>query len=140
MILLDTNVISEFTKPRPDPAVKQWYLANADNCWLASIALGEMAFGIARLDPGARRSGLEVQLTDWRIAFAARTLGFQASTALIYGKVLATAQKVGRPMSVIDAQIAAIAIEHGFALATSNVSDFTTTDLKLLNPWLSSTL
>jgi len=135
VILLDTNVMSEFARPAPDPAVEAWYLANADQCWLAAIAIGEMAFGIAKLQPGARRSKLESQLADWRIAYAARTHGFHASTAMIYGTVMATARRAGRPMSATDAQIAAIAIEHDCALATRNIADFELAGVALVNPW-----
>lgn len=135
MILLDTNVMSEFTKASPDPVVEAWYLANAGECWLASIALGEMAFGIAKLEPGARRSRLENQLADWRIAYAARTHSFHASTAMIYGAIMAKARRAGRPMSATDAQIAAVASEHDFALATRNVRDFAATRLTLIDPW-----
>ena len=135
MILLDTNVMSEFAKPAPDPAVASWYLSHAGECWLASVALGEMAYGIAKLEPGSRRSRLENQLTDWRIAFAARTHGFQGSTAMLYGSIMAQAQRAGRPMSVPDAQIAAIAAEHGAALATRNARDFEATGVALVDPW-----
>ena len=135
MILLDTNVMSEFARPRPDSAVEAWYLTNADQCWLASIAIGEMAFGIAKLEPGARRSKLESQLADWRIAYAARTHGFHASTAMIYGSVMAKARRAGRPMSATDAQIAAIAIEHDCALATRNIGDFEPSGVALVDPW-----
>lgn len=135
MILLDTNVMSEFARPAPDPAVESWYLSHAGECWLASVALGEMAYGIAKLEPGGRRSRLENQLTDWRIAFAARTHGFHASTAMLYGSIMAQAKQAGRPMSITDAQIAAIAAEHGAALATRNLRDFATTGVVLIDPW-----
>lgn len=135
MILLDTNVMSEFARPAPDPAVELWYLANATDCWLSSVALGEMAYGVAKINPGTRRSRLEAQLADWRIAYGTRVHGFHASTAMIYGSVMANARRVGRPMSAIDAQIAATASEHGCALATRNVSDFAKSGLELINPW-----
>ncbi|MGF1548966.1 MAG: type II toxin-antitoxin system VapC family toxin [Sphingomonadaceae bacterium] len=135
MILLDTNVISEFARPAPAPAVERWYLANAGECWLAAVALGEMAYGVAKLPPGAGRTRLELQLADWRIAYAARVHGFHASTAMIYGELMANARRAGRPMSTTDAQIAATASEHGLALATRNVTDFATTGLTLIDPW-----
>jgi predicted nucleic acid-binding protein len=58
------------------------------------------------------------------------------TTALIYGDVLGKARRNGRPMSVPDAQIAAIAIEHDCALATRNISDFAVTELSLIDPWI----
>ncbi len=135
MILLDTNVVSEFAKLAPDPAVERWYLANAENCWLSSITVGEIAFGVARLARGAKRSKLEAQLADWRVGYASRTHVFASSTAMIYGEIMAEAQRQGRAMAVFDAQIAAIAVEHGFDLATRNKKNFATTGLTLLDPW-----
>lgn len=127
--------MSEFARPAPDRAVERWYLANAEGCWLSSITIGEMAYGIAKLEPGARRSKLEAQLADWRVAYAARIHGFHASTAMLYGAIMADARRAGRPMSATDAQIAATASEHGCVLATRNVWDFERSGVELVNPW-----
>jgi predicted nucleic acid-binding protein len=136
LILLDTNVMSELMKAVPDPAVERWFLLNADECALASIAIGELAYGIAKLDDGARKARLSEQIAEWRFHFAARSHAFAMTTALIYGDVLGKARRNGRPMSVPDAQIAAIAIEHDCALATRNISDFAVTELSLIDPWI----
>lgn len=135
MILLDTNVMSELMKAKPDTAVERWFLLNEDECALASVAIGELAYGVAKLEDGARKSRLAEQVAEWRFHFAGRSHAFTMTTAPIYGDLLAKARRGGRPMSVPDAQIAAIATEHGCALATRNLSDFTTVDLTLINPW-----
>ena len=135
MILLDTNVISELIKPSPDANVTRWYLVNASQCWISSITIAESAYGIAKLDPGKKRAMLMTQLTDWRIAHANRTHIFSASTAMIYGEIMANARRNGHNMAVPDAQIAAIAEEHDLVLATRNRRDFLTTTLKLADPW-----
>lgn len=135
MILLDTNVMSELMKPAPDRAVEHWFLLHEEECALASIAIGELAYGVAKLDEGSRKARLAAQITDWRIHFASRSHAFTMTTGLVYGDIMARTRRNGRPMSVPDAQIAAIAAEQGYALATRNIADFTTTDLKLIDPW-----
>ena len=136
MILLDTNVVSELMKAKPHGSVEHWFLFAEDDCHLPTVAVGEIAFGIARLAEGARKAKLSEQLAEWRIRYADRTFLFGTTTAMVYGDVMADAQRAGRPMSVPDGQIAAIAIEHGAMLATRNGSDFVTTGLTLIDPWL----
>ena len=135
MILLDTNVISELMKRPSDPNVANWFQTHDPRCFLPSPALAEMAFGIARLPYGTRRRELEAKLSEWRLRYAERTLSFTGTTAMIYGTVMAGALASGHNMSVVDAQIAAIAIEHSATLATRNVRDFKVTQVSLSNPW-----
>ena len=135
MILLDTNVISELIKAAPDAAVQRWYVRHSEECWLSSITIAESAYGIAKLNQGARRVRLETQLTDVRMAFASKMHSFTATTAMLYGEIMANARRNGHNMAVPDAQIAAIALEQDCALATRNGKDFATTSLALINPW-----
>lgn len=133
--MLDTNVVSELVKSVPDSRVEHWFLLAEDECWLPTVAVAEMAFGIARLPEGARRGRLAEQLAEWRIRYAERSMAFGMTTAMIYGEVMAEAQRAGAPMSVPDGQIAAMAIEQGAQLATRNSRDFATTGLTLIDPW-----
>jgi toxin FitB len=110
-------------------------LLEEDSC-LSSIAIGELAFGIAKLDAGARKSSLQAQLAEWRVRFAERTFVYDAAAAMSHGDVLATARREGRPMSMPDAQVAAIAKNESLGLATRNTKDFEITGLHLINPWL----
>jgi predicted nucleic acid-binding protein len=135
VIRIDTNIVSEFMKPSPQAAVERWFLMNEDQCWISSVTLAEIAFGIAKLDPGAKRTRLEAQLSEFRVMFAARTHGFGGDTAMLYGEVMGNARRLGMPMSIPDGQIAAIALERGATLATRNVKDFASTTLELINPW-----
>ena len=135
MILLDTNVLSELMKLAPDVKVEKWFLMNEDSYCLPSVAIGELAFGVAKLEVGSGRQQLQAQISELRVRFAERTLGFDVFAALTYGEVLARARRQGRPMSVPDAQIAAIALEHSCQLATRNTKDFETTGLQLINPF-----
>jgi toxin FitB len=135
LILLDTNVVSELMKDRPDPAVELWYLRNEEATALPSIALAELSYGIARLADRARRRNLESRLMEWRLRYAARTPAFGASAAMRYGPMLAAAAGAGRPMSLPDAQIAAMALDEQGSVATRNLADFEPAGVPLVNPW-----
>lgn len=135
MILLDTNVVSELMKQVADPAVERWFLLNEEETALPAIALAELSYGIARLPEGARRQGLEVRLTEWRLRYADRTLAFGSSAAMRYGPMLAAATAAGQPMSLPDAQIAAIALVEDATVATRNTRDFAPAGVDLVNPW-----
>ncbi|MEY2926982.1 MAG: hypothetical protein RL367_1459 [Pseudomonadota bacterium] len=119
----------------PNPAVERWFLSNESQCWLSSVTIAEIAFGIAKLDPGGRQGRLRTQLAEFRAMFASRTHGFGSDSAMIYGEVMGNSRRLGQPMSIPDAQIAAIALERDLALATQNVRDFITTAVELINPW-----
>jgi predicted nucleic acid-binding protein len=135
LILLDTNVLSELVKPRPDPRVVIWTRHSAAALAISTIAVAEMAFGIEKLAEGRRREDLLAGLHRLVTEFADRLFDFNVKAAWAYGRILATARKEGRPMSVPDAAIAAIAAANDCALATRNVEDFTSAGLQLINPW-----
>jgi len=135
LILIDTNVVSELMKSAPEPGVEHWYLLNEEETALPAVVLGELSYGIARLADGARRRGFEAQLVEWRLRYADRTLPFGASAALHYGPMLAAIERAGRAMSLVDAQITAIALDQDAAVATRNVRDFEPAGVKLVNPW-----
>lgn len=139
MILLDSNVISELVKPRPDPRVVNWTRRSAAALAVPTIAVAEMAFGIEKLVEGRRRDELLAALRRLVTEFADRLFDFNVNAAWAYGRILAQARRVGRPMALPDALIAAIAQANGCALATRNVKDFTSTGLELVNPWQGDT-
>ena len=135
MILLDTNVLSELAKPRPDAQVVAWTRHSAVALAVPTIAVAEMAYGIEKLAGGRRREALFGALRRLVVEFADRLLDFNIEAAWAYGRILATARGAGRPMAVPDAAIAAIAHANRCALATRNVKDFVTTGLELVDPW-----
>ncbi len=135
MILLDTNVLSELVKPRPHPGVISWTRHSATALAIPTVAVAEMAFGIEKLTEGRRREDLLAGLERLVTEFAERLFDFNVKAAWAYGQLLAAARKRGRPMSVPDAAIAAIAAANDCALATRNVEDFATAGLQLINPW-----
>ena len=135
MILLDTNVLSELTKPAPNERVVDWLRQTEPALAIPTFAIAEMAYGIEKLAEGRRRERLRAALERLAERFGDRLLSFDLRAAWAYGDILATARKAGRPMSVPDAVMAAIAKTHDCALATRNIKDFQTTGIELVNPW-----
>jgi predicted nucleic acid-binding protein len=135
VILLDTNVLSELTKPQPDLRVVGWLRRSAPALALPTVAVAEMAFGIEKLAEGRRREELLEALRRMVVEFADRLFDFNVKAAWAYGRILATTRCAGHPMTVPDALIAAIAAANGCALATRNVKDFASTGLDLVDPW-----
>ena len=137
MIILDTNVVSEPLKPRPEPKVLAWLDAQApETLYLTSINLAELATGIALLPAGRKRTALQLAL-DQRMMplFEDRILHFDAKAAHAFAILSAKLQTIGSTMSFADCAIAAIAVANGFALATRNTPDFKNTGIALLDPW-----
>ncbi len=135
MIVVDTNVLSELMRPRPDERVVAWLRAHAVLLALPCVAIGELRYGVARLKPGRRRTSLEAALDTLVNRFAGALVSYDVLAANACGEILARAEAAGRPMSLADAQIAGCARVVRASLATRNVDDFATTGLALINPW-----
>lgn len=135
MIFLDTNVVSETLKRTPDPAVRAWLSRFDVELALSTVAIAEMAYGIAKLRPDQRSERLERGLAEVRRHFADRIYPFTEQAALVYGALMGERTLSGRPMSVPDAMIAAIARTHRGKLATRNLADFVGSGLELISPW-----
>ncbi len=123
LYLLDTNVISELAKPRPDPGVDQRVLKEQTTCALAAPTVEELTYGIARLPPSRKRQMLERWLEGVLDAFT--LLPFDAASARWLGLERARLGGVGTPAPRTDGEIAAIATTHRLTLVTRNLSDFT---------------
>lgn len=136
--LLDTNVISEWSKPHPDPGVTAWLAdADEDRVFFSVITLAELRHGIERLPRSRRRDRLEQWLSDDLMArFDRRVLPVDAAVAWVCGRVLAQREARGRPVGAMDALIAATATVHDMALVTRNTPDFESTVPVLINPWI----
>lgn len=137
--LLDTNLVSEWTKPRPDIGVVAWLAeADEDRLFISVITLAELRHGIERLPVGARRKRLDAWLNDeLPTRFEGRTLLIDPETAQAWGRLMARAQATGRALGAMDGFIAATAERHDFTLVTRNVADFESLGIRLENPWLS---
>jgi len=136
--LLDTNVISELIKPQPDENVLRW-IAKTDEAllFLSVLTLGEVRYGIEKLNPGKRRGRLESWLAaDLRLRFHERILTIDDGIAQRWGALSATAARKGRPVPVIDGLLAATALHHDLMLVTRGDGDVSGTGVPLLDPWL----
>ena len=138
MILLDTNVLSEFMRPAPAAQVVAWLDAKAsEQVWVCAVTRAEIELGVALLPDGQRKLGLQMAARAMFFEdFAGRCLPFDEQAAVCYADIVASRTRLGRPISVEDAQIAAIALAHGLSLATRNERDFELIEgLSVLNPW-----
>jgi toxin FitB len=136
--LLDTNVISEVQRPRPDERVLAWLdQVDEDRTFLSVISVGEIARGVAQLEDGRRKVALQAWLdVDLPHRFGSRLLGIDSETALTWGRLMAEARRAGRGLPVMDGWIAASAMRHGLVLVTHNTADFVGTGVELLDPWI----
>ncbi|HWC83274.1 MAG TPA: type II toxin-antitoxin system VapC family toxin [Pseudonocardiaceae bacterium] len=136
MIVLDTNVVSELRRRRPDQNVLAWLDAcPADLMFLTATTAAELWFGIARIPDGSRKTALAAQTRGVLDEdFADRVLPFTAAAAVVYADITAARERRGQPIGMADAQIAAICRVHGMDLATRNVKDFADTGVRVVNP------
>ena len=134
--LLDTNVVSEWVKPRPDAGVAAWLAeVDEDRVFVSVITLAELRYGIERMPAGNRRRRLDEWLrNELPLRFEGRILAIDSATADAWGKIVARGEALG-PISVTDAFIAATAEVHGLTLVTRNARDFEPTLKSIVNPW-----
>lgn len=137
MIILDTNLISDPLKDRPDAAVRDWLDAQDETrLYLTVITVAELLAGVAQLPLGRRRSGLESRIARLLGDFGERrVLSFDLSAARCYANLRARARAGGFAIGALDAQIAAIAAARGFAVATRDTTPFIAAGVAVINPF-----
>jgi toxin FitB len=135
--LLDTNVVSEWVKPGPDPNVVAWLAdVDEDRVFLSVVTFAEIRREIELMPAGRRRERLAAWLADELAArFEGRILGIDQRIAAAWGIVMARSHKVGVGLGSMDAFLAATAEAHRLTLVTRNVRDFETTGISVLDPW-----
>jgi toxin FitB len=137
MIVLDTNVLSEVMRERPEPSVSAWFRASPrTELWTSSIVIAELVSGIDRMPTGRKQRVLR-EAVEGMIAgdFRGQILRFDVPSARCYGQILASRQHLGQPITQMDALIAATALANGATLATRNIADFENCGVRLVNPW-----
>lgn len=135
--LLDTNVVSEWTRAQPNVGVIAWLAeADEDRVFLSVVTLAELRHGIERMAASRKRKRLEEWLQDeLPVRFERRILPVDPVIADAWGRVVARCEDSGRPISTMDAFLAATAQVHGLTVVTRNVSDFEIPVQHVLNPW-----
>ncbi len=135
--LLDTCLLSELIKKRPQAAVIDWIDATPEaELHLSVITLGELTKGIERLPRSHRREGLQKWVDeDLCERFRNRILPVDSDTARRWGQIQARCELEGRPIPVLDSLIAATALTYGLTVVTRNVSHLSRSGASLFNPW-----
>jgi toxin FitB len=136
MILLDTNVVSNTSKRVPNERVRAWLNAqHPEDLLICAITVAELAFGVLVMEEGVRKQRLAKGLAALLERMGASCLSFDVLAAREYARLTAQRRAAGRPISIPDAQIAAIALSSGSTLATLNTKDFERIEgLKVIDP------
>ncbi|ESW95122.1 recombinase [Mesorhizobium sp. LSJC268A00] len=136
-LLLDTNVLSEVTRPAPDARVLGWLdELDEDRSFISVVSIAEIWRGVSLMDEGRKREALAEWLArDLPQRFEQRVLPVDDAVALAWGDLMGLAKRRGRGLSSMDGLIAATAIAHELTLATCNTKDFEGFGLELFDPW-----
>ena len=137
MFVLDTNIVSELMRERPNPKVLGWMDNQlTDNLFVTSVAEAEIRTGIAILPEGERKLGLAAAAERlFGVFFAERILPFDSDAAQAYAMLAVERRAAGRPISQFDCQIAAIAYSQGASVVTRDVDGFEGCGLDVIDPW-----
>ena len=135
--LLDTNIVSELVRPRPDPRVAQWLDSTDEELlFLSVLTLGEIRKGITTLSDRARKTSLEAWLSGNLLArFEGRILPIDHAIADRWGQISGSLAAQGSPLAVIDGLLAATALHHNLTLVTRNTRDVARTRVEVFDPW-----
>jgi toxin FitB len=131
--LVDANVLSQPTKPSPDPRAVDWLRTHEPQIAVDPIIVGELRFGILILPIGKKRTALE----NWFNAGVGRLhcLPWDADTGLKWAELLARLRKAGKAMPIKDSLIAATALVHNLAVVTRNCTDFAKAGVRVIDPF-----
>jgi predicted nucleic acid-binding protein len=136
MIILDTNVISEQSKPAANARVISWLNRQLEeSLFLTAINMAELLKGVVVLPEGKRKEIVRVAVDAAIASFVHPVLPFDEAAAMAHSDILIRAKKNRYTLPVADGLIAAIAEVHGFAVATRDVAPFVAAGVPVINPW-----
>jgi hypothetical protein len=137
VIVLDTNVVSELIRKDAAAEVVAWVDRHpGDQVFITAVTAAELLYGVTRLPDGRRKQALVAKVRDLVDEdFEDQVLPFSSDSAHHYAEIVASRERFGKPISMADAQIAAICRRHDLALGTRNTKDFADTGIRVLNPW-----
>ncbi len=135
--LLDTCLISELAKSKPDQKVVDWVLCKNETTFYVSVlTFGELYKGVEKLPESKKKEELRIWIEDeLKNRFQNRVIGIDMSVSILWGKIQCFAEKKGKPMPAIDSLIAATGMAYDLTVVTRNVADMEQSGVKLLNPW-----
>lgn len=134
--LLDTNVVSELSRLTPDDGVNAWLSSNIKFSVLSAVSVGELEYGVQRMQEGAKKRFLQSWLDNMITEFGARIWSVDMPTWREYGRLKRELEVLGRRQDDMDILIASTAITYGLTLVTRNTQHFEDTGCALINPWL----
>jgi toxin FitB len=137
VIVIDTNVLSEALKPKPSDEVLRWLAAQLpSSVFTTTIAMAELLYGVEALPQGKRRTRLLAAVEKmFAEQFEGRILPFDEEAARLFARIVASRNTAGRPISQMDAMIAAITRSNRAVLSTRNTADFDHCGIQVINPW-----
>ena len=136
--LLDTCVICEIIKPKPDGKVISWLQRqNEDDLFLSVLTFGEIEKGIEKATDDVRKKRLQLWVAeDLKKRFEGRIISIGLDVAVKWGEIQGAAELSGKPMPSIDGLIAISGLVHNCVVVTRNTSDMAQSNAELFNPWL----
>jgi predicted nucleic acid-binding protein len=135
LILVDTNVLSEPTKPVPNQRVMEWLRTNGSRLWLPSPVIAELRYGAEKLPQSRKRQKLEEFEAKVLRQYRERVVDFDVAAAQVHGVLRAKLRRMGKPVEAPDTYVAAIAISRNAAIATRNRAHFEHSGVALIDPW-----
>jgi predicted nucleic acid-binding protein len=137
MIILDSNVVSELMRPAPEPRVLRWLDSQAaEDLHVTAVTVAEILYGVDLISAGRRREVVRAATENmFEAVFADRILSFEDRAARSFSQIASSRRRQVKPISELDAQVAAITRVHGATLATRNPYVFEGCGVRLVNPW-----
>ena len=132
--LLDTNVLSEGVKRRPNPGVASWLVQHEAGAAISELTLGELTKGAYFLSDGPKRERILSWIAEVEESFDDRVLALSRDVLIAWGQLCGTHEATGRRLPVVDSLLAATALVHGLTIVTRNADDFPP-EVTTLTPW-----